>query len=142
MLEAELDADSAAGEKLAGELRECAAEESRVHARLKERGEEVTRGEVRAQRARDHAQDAEAELTALAEQARARARAVRRSRSPDDERAHAAHAASSACSAAASSSARSTRSRRQEYKEALEHVEELERQREDLETALRELAAA
>ena len=65
-LEAELNADRAAGEKLAAELRECAAEESRVHQRLRERGEAVTKGEVQAQRARDHAQDAEEELTRLA----------------------------------------------------------------------------
>ena len=65
-LEAELNADRAVGEKLAAELRECAAEETRVHQRLRERGEAVTRGEVQAQRARDHAQDAEEELTRLA----------------------------------------------------------------------------
>src|SRR6201990_3234895 len=64
--EPDLAADRAAGEQLAAELRECAAEESRVHARLRERGEAVTRGEVQAQRARDHAQDAEHELAALA----------------------------------------------------------------------------
>ncbi len=65
-LEAELNADRAAAESLTTELRECAAAESQVHARMRERGEAVTRGEVQAQRARDHAQDAETELTALA----------------------------------------------------------------------------
>ena len=109
-LEAELDADKAAGEQLAAELRECAAEESRVHARLKERGEAVTRGEVQAQRARDHAEDAEASSTRLA---------TKLGLDPEPSEAPLADAerarctpASSACSAAASSSARSTRSRR------------------------------
>ena len=55
VVEAELRADREAGERLAGERRACAAEESQVQGRLKERGEEVTRGEVRAQQARDRA---------------------------------------------------------------------------------------
>jgi chromosome segregation protein len=136
-LEAELAADHAAGEKLAGELRECAAEESRVHARLKQRGEEVTRGEVRAQQARDHAEDANRQLTALAEKL-GLAPEPSTEPLPDAER--------------GTLSTRIERLQRrreqlgpvnplaqQEYKEALEHVEELEAQREDLETALREL---
>src|SRR5829696_8489033 len=64
-LGAEPEADRAAGEKLAGELRACAARESQVHARLKERGEAVTRGEVRAQQARDQAAEAQAERAQL-----------------------------------------------------------------------------
>ena len=136
-LEAELAADHAAGEKLAAELRECAAEESRVHARLKQRGEEVTRGEVRAQQARDHAEDANRQLTALAEKL-GLAPEPSTEPLPDAER--------------GTLSTRIERLQRrreqlgpvnplaqQEYKEALEHVEELEAQREDLETALREL---
>jgi chromosome segregation protein len=137
VLEAELAADRAAGEKLAAELRECAAEESRVHARVKQHGEEVTRGEVRAQQARDHAEDAARELHRLAsklglppepsddtlaadqrEQLHTRIERLQRRREqlgPVNPLAQ------------------------QEYKEALEHVEELERQRYDLETALREL---
>ena len=137
VLEAELNADRAAGEKLAAELRECAAEESRVHARLKLRGEEVTRGEVRAQQARDHAQDAEAQLTRLAEKL---GLAPEPAELPlaEEER--------------ATLRTRIERLQRrreqlgpvnplaqQEYQEALEHVEELEQRREDLETALREL---
>ncbi len=138
MLEAELAADRAAAEKLTSELRECAAEESRVHQRLKQRGEEVTRGEVSAQRARDHAQDAERGAHAPRDQARPRARAVRPT--------------SSRPASATRSTTRIERLQRrrdqlgpvnplaqEEYKEALEHVEELERQRNDLETALREL---
>ena len=138
VLEAELAADRAAGEKLATELRDCAAEEARVHGRLKQRGEEVTRGEVRAQQARDHAQDAETELVRLAEKL---GLAPEPSEEPLAEQERAT---------LLTRIERLQRRREQlgpvnplaqeEYKEALEHVEELERQREDLETALRELA--
>lgn len=136
-LEAELNADKAAGEQLAKELRECAAEESRVHARLRERGEAVTRGEVQAQRARDHAEDVEAELARLATKLGLEPEP---SEEPlaEDERAHLNKQIE-----------RLQRRREQlgpvnplaqaEYKEALEHVQELERMREDMETALREL---
>jgi chromosome segregation protein len=137
VLEAELAADRAAGEKLAAELRECAGEESRVHARLKARGEEVTRGEVRAQQARDQAHDAESELGRLAEKL-GLAPEPSEEPLPEEERA-----------ALLTRIERLTRRREQlgpvnplaqeEYKEAVEHVEELEHQREDLETALREL---
>jgi chromosome segregation protein len=138
VLEAELAADRAAGEKLTAVLRECAAEESRVHGRLKQRGEEVTRGEVRAQQARDHAQDAETELSRLAEKLGLPPEPSEEAL-PETERA-----------TLLTRIERLQRRREQlgpvnplaqeEYKEALEHVEELERQREDLETALRELA--
>jgi chromosome segregation protein len=136
-LGAELEADRAAGEKLAGELRACAAREQQVHARLKERGEAVTRGEVRAQQARDASGDARGELQRLAErlglEAEPSAEAL-----PEAERADLQGRIE-----------RLQRRREQigpvnplaqaEYKEALEHVEELETQREDLESALREL---
>src|SRR5205085_2356778 len=65
-LGAELDADRRAGEELAGELRACAAAETQVQARLKQRGEEVTRGEVRAQQARDRAAEGSRELAMVA----------------------------------------------------------------------------
>jgi chromosome segregation protein len=136
-LEAELSADRAAAEQLAGELRECAAEESRVHARLKQRGEEVTRGEVSAQQARDHAEDVERELTGLAAK-------LGLAPEPTEQ--------PLAGGERATLTARIERLQRrreqlgpvnplaqQEYQDALAHVEELERQRHDLETALREL---
>ncbi|MDA0167206.1 AAA family ATPase, partial [Solirubrobacter ginsenosidimutans] len=138
VLEAELAADRAAGDKLTSELRECAAEESRVHARLKQRGEEVTRGEVKAQQTRDQATAANAELDRLAtklglEPEPSEEPLPQQERATLDTRIE-----------------RLMRRRDQlgpvnplaqdEYKEALEHVEELERQRQDLETALRELA--
>jgi chromosome segregation protein len=136
-LEAELRADREAGERLAGRLRSYAAQESQVQARLKERGEEVTRGEVRAQQARDRAADAGRELTRLAArlglEAEPAAEPLGEVERGDLE-------------------ARIERLRRRreqlgpvnplarrEYEEAVAHVEELESQREDLETAMREL---
>jgi chromosome segregation protein len=136
-LEAELRADREAGEKLAGELRACAAQESQVQARLKERGEEVTRGEVRAQQARDRAADAGRELARLASKLGLEAEPAEE---PLDD------------SERADLEGRIERLRRRreqlgpvnplakhEYDEAVAHVEELETQREDLETAMREL---
>jgi chromosome segregation protein len=136
-LEAELRADREAGEKLAGELRAYAAQESRVQARLKERGEEVTRGEVRAQQARDRASDAGRELARLAAKLGLEAEPAA---DPLDE------------SERADLEGRIERLRRRreqlgpvnplakrEYEEAVAHVEELESQREDLESAMREL---
>ena len=136
-VEAELRADREAGERLAGELRACAAEESQVQGRLKERGEEVTRGEVRAQQARDRAADAGRELSRLADKLGLEA-APAEEELDDVSR--------------ADLEARIERLRRRreqlgpvnplakrEYEEAVAHVEELEAQREDLETAMREL---
>ena len=136
-LDAELRADREAGERLAAELRACAAEESQVQARLKERGEEVTRGEVRAQQARDRAADAGRELGRLA--AKLGLGAVPAEDALDE-------------GARADLEGRIERLRRRreqlgpvnplakrEYDEAVAHVEELETQREDLETAMREL---
>ena len=136
-LEAELRADREAGEKLAGELRACAAHESQVQARLKERGEEVTRGEVRAQQARDRSADAGRELARLAAKLGLEAEPAEE---PLED------------GARADLEGRIERLRRRreqlgpvnplakrEYEEAVAHVEELETQREDLETAMREL---
>jgi chromosome segregation protein len=138
-LEAELAADREAGERLAAALRACATRESEVHARLKQRAEAVTRSEVRAQRARDQAADAEAELVRLAEKLGLAAEPADVPLA-EEERA-----------ALAGRLERLARRREQlgpvnplaqeEYAEALAHVEELEGQREDLETALRELHA-
>jgi chromosome segregation protein len=135
--EAELSADREAGERLAGELRACAAQESRVQGALKERGEEVTRGEVRAQQARDRAADAGRDLGRLAAKLGLEAEPTDE---PLDE------------GARADLEARIERLRRRreqlgpinplakrEHEEAVAHVEELEGQREDLEAAMREL---
>jgi chromosome segregation protein len=136
-LDAELVADRHAGERLAGELRACAQQEVQVQARLKARGEEVTRGEVRAQQARDQHGDARAELERLAGK-------LGLEPEPSEE--------PLAEPERADLEGRIERLQRrreqlgpvnplaqQEYAEAIEHVEELERQRDDLETALREL---
>ena len=136
-LDAELVADRHAGERLAGELRACAQQEVQVQARLKARGEEVTRGEVRAQQARDQHGDARAELERLASK-------LGLEPEPAEE-----PLAEQERSDLAARIERLQRRReqlgpvnplaQQEYAEAIEHVEELERQREDLEAALREL---
>ncbi len=135
--ETELRADREAGEQLAGELRACAAEESQVQARLKERGEEVTRTEIRAQQTRDRAEDADRDLGRLATKLGLEAQPAEEPLA-DSER--------------ADLEGRIERLQRrreqlgpvnplakQEYEEAVEHVEELETQREDLEAAMREL---
>jgi chromosome segregation protein len=137
VLDAELVADRSAGERLAGELRACAQQEAQVQARLKAHGEEVTRGEVRAQQARDAHGDAAAELRRLAQKL-----------GLEPEPAEAPLAAEERADLEGRIE-RLQRRREQlgpvnplaqeEYAEAIAHVEELEAQREDLETAMREL---
>jgi chromosome segregation protein len=138
-LEGELSADRAAGEGVAAALRACAAEEARIQQRLRERAEAVTAAEVRAQQARDHEAEAALELDALAE------------RLGLDAEPAAEPLATEAAAALRARIERLVRRREQlgpvnplakaEYDEALAHVEDLERQRTDLETALRELRA-
>jgi chromosome segregation protein len=138
-LEAELAADRTAGEGVAERLRACAAREAETQRRLRDNGETLMRAEVRAQQLRDQAADAGHELHRLAgllalEAAPAEAPLA-------DEQVHDLQARIE----------RLTRRREQlgpvnplakaEYDEAVAHVEELERQRGDLETALRELRA-
>ncbi|HEV7805670.1 MAG TPA: AAA family ATPase [Solirubrobacteraceae bacterium] len=137
VLEAELRADRAAGEHLAARLRACATEEAEIQRRLRERGDVVTAAEVRAQQVRDQAAEADNELVPLAE----------RLGLPAEPAAEALDA--DAVAALHGRIERLARRREQlgpvnplakdEYDRALEHVTELESQREDLETALREL---
>ncbi|HEV2821276.1 MAG TPA: hypothetical protein VGW11_12295, partial [Solirubrobacteraceae bacterium] len=137
VLEAQLAADRAAGDDVAARLRACADEEAAVQAQLREHGEAVTRAEVRAQQARDRAQEAEQGLTGLAAR-------LGLEPAPATEALHGEEA-----QALRTRIERLQRRREQlgpvnplakaEYDEALAHVEELERQRTDLETALREL---
>ncbi len=139
VLDEELRADSAAGEALAGALRECAGEESALQARLRELADAVTSAEVAAQQARDQAVEAEAELTGLASRLGLEATAAEVELG-DGER-----------DALRDRVERLARRREalgpvnplaaEEYREALERVEELEAQRGDLESALRELRA-
>jgi len=139
VVEAELAADRAAGEGVAAELRACAAEEAQLQSRLREAGEAVTSAEVRAQQVRDQAAESTHELEALATKLglppEPAAEALEPEVAEDLQR----------------RIERLQRRREQlgpvnplakaEYEEAVAHVEELERQRTDLETALRELKA-
>ena len=137
VFDAELAAHRQAGEHVAVELRACAREEAELQGRLKRDGEAVTGAEVRAQQARDRMAEADAELRALAEPLGLEPEPAEEPL-PDEQRA-----------ALADRIARLQRRREQlgpvnplakdEYDEAVAHVEELERQRADLETALREL---
>ncbi len=137
VFDAELAAHRAAGEHVAVELRACAREEAELQGRLKRDGEAVTAAEVRAQQARDRSHEVEGELRALAERLGLEPEPASEPL-PDDERA-----------ALAQRIERLAKRREQlgpvnplakdEYEEALAHVEELERQRNDLEAALREL---
>jgi chromosome segregation protein len=139
VLEAELAADRAAGEGVAAQLRACASEEAQIQQRLREHGETVTLAEVRAQQARDQEQESSQELAILAER-------LGLSGEPAEEPLPAEQ------SEALRARIERLRRRREqlgpvnplakaEYDEAIAHVEELERQRTDLETALRELRA-
>ena len=138
-MEEELRADSAAGEALAGALRECAGEESGLQTRLRELADAVTSAEVAAQQARDHAAEAEAELRALAAQlgleaAPAEHELAESERDVLRERVERLARRREALGPVNPLAA-------EEYREALERVEELEAQRSDLETALRDLRA-
>jgi chromosome segregation protein len=135
--EAELAADREAGEHVAARLRACAQQEAELQARLSRANDALTGSEVTAQRARDQAHDAREELDGLAARLELTAEPAPEPLG-EEERV-----------ALRSRLERLLRRREQlgpvnplaaeEYAEALEHVEELERQRGDLEAALREL---
>jgi chromosome segregation protein len=132
-----LSADREAGESVAAELRACAQAEAGIQTRLHAAGESLTTAEVRSQRSRDQASDAEATLRSLAQELTLEPEAATEAL-PDHERAE-----------LRSRLERLAKRREQlgpvnplaqdEYGEALARVEELEAQRTDLETALREL---
>jgi chromosome segregation protein len=135
--ESALKADREAGEHVAAELRACAQEEAALHAQLHHAGERATETEVRLQRVGDRARECEHELGRLASRLELEA-TPSETELTEEERA-----------ALRARLERLTRRREQlgpvnplaqaEYEEALAHVEELEHQRDDLETALREL---
>jgi chromosome segregation protein len=139
-LESELVADRAAGEAMTAQLRACAAEEADIQVALRAAGELVTEAEVAAQRLRDQAADADVDLAGIAQ---------RLGLAPDDGAGEQEDLDAEQVQALAARVERLTRRREQlgpvnplaqeEYAEAVAHVEELERQRTDLETALREL---
>jgi chromosome segregation protein len=138
-METALAADRAEGEGVAAELRACAASEAEIQQRLGERNELVTRAEVRAQQLRDQEAEAVLELTALAEKLELPAEPREDPLAPEE------------ASQLRQRVERLIKRReqlgpvnplaKQEYDEAVAHVDELERQRTDLETALRELKA-
>jgi chromosome segregation protein len=135
--EAVLAADRQTGEHLAVELRACAQEEAALHARLHRENEAVTEIEVRLQRVRDRTDDVDQQLHELARRLELDPEPAAEALDPD------------ARAQLESRLERLARRReqlgpvnplaQQEYADALEHVEELERQRADLEAALREL---
>jgi chromosome segregation protein len=136
-LEAELQADRAAGEQLAARLRACATEEAAIQQRLRERGELVTAGEVRAQQARDQAADADQELALLAERLGLPAEPATEPLAAEESAA--LHARIERLQRRREQLGPVNPLAKDEYERALEHVTELETQRNDLETALREL---
>jgi chromosome segregation protein len=135
--EAALHSDREAGEHVAAELKECAQREATLHAQLRQAGERLTEAEVRLQRVRDRVGETEQELGQLATRLELEAKPADAELSEEERE------------ALRSRLERLARRREQlgpvnplaqaEYEEALAHVEELERQRDDLETALREL---
>jgi chromosome segregation protein len=136
-LDAELLADRQAGEGVAAALRACATEEAEIQNRLRERGDAVTAAEVRAQQVRDAEHDAAAELGALA--ARLGLEAQPASEPLDAEIEEGLRTRIERLQRRREQLGPVNPLAKAEYDEALAHVEELERQREDLETALREL---
>jgi chromosome segregation protein len=135
--DADLAADRQAGEGVAAALRACAGEEAAVQAALRDRNEALTSAQVRAQQARDQDEEARRELGALAERLGLPPEPATTALEPD------------VAEELRRRIERLARRREQlgpvnplakaEYEEALAYVEELERQRTDLETALREL---
>jgi chromosome segregation protein len=166
-LERELATDRLAGERMTGELRECAAHEAQIQAELRACGEAVTAAEVAAQRLRDRAGEAELECATVAEQLGIAADAEPEADAEHGQEAEPVLEADQDQEAETvvqrqpldeqevqslrARIERLTRRREQlgpvnplaqdEYAQALAHVEELESQRGDLETAMRELRA-
>ncbi len=137
VFEAALTADRETGAQVAAELRSYAQQEATLHAQLQRENESLTALEVSAQRLRDQVDEAAHELGELAG-----ALELEPEPAPVELGASEREALSARLE-------RLQRRREQlgpvnplaqvQYDEAVEHVEELERQREDLETALREL---
>jgi chromosome segregation protein len=137
-LEQELAADHAAGEVLAGELRECTGAEAALQGRLRQAADALTGAEVSAQQARDQCAEADAELHGLAAKLGLDALEGEQPLEQSER------------SALRERVERLARRREQlgpvnplageEYREALARADELEAQRTDLEAAMRELS--
>ncbi len=132
-----LSSDREAGEHVAAELKECAQREAALHAQLRQGNERLTECQVQLQRVRDRLEESTEELQVLARRLELEAEPAATELGADEREALTARLE------------RLARRREQlgpvnplaqsEYEEAVAHVEELERQRDDLETALREL---
>ncbi len=140
-VEAELEGDRAAGERMATELRECAREEAELQAQLRGAGELVTSAEVAAQRLRDQLAEAASELVDIARGLGLELERIRAEQTEplDAEQAQALDARVERLERRRAQLGPVNPLAQQEYSEAVEHVEEMEGRRADLETALREL---
>jgi chromosome segregation protein len=138
-MESALAADRAEGEGVAAELRACAAAEAEIQQKLGERNEAVTRAEVRAQQLRDQEAEASEELGQLAEKIGLEAE-PREEPLPVEEATQLRQRIERLIKRREQLGPVNPLAK-QEYDEAVAHVDELERQRTDLETALRELKA-
>jgi chromosome segregation protein len=132
-----LTSDREAGDHVAAELKECAQREAALHAQLRQGNERLTECQVQLQRVQDRLEESTEELQALARRLELEAEPAAAELGADEREALTARLE------------RLARRREQigpvnplaqsEYEDAVAHVEELERQRDDLETALREL---
>jgi chromosome segregation protein len=142
-VEAQLSSDGAAGEEMAAQLRACAAQEAEVHAQLEGASEVVTEVEVAAQRVRDQAREAEAEVERIVQGLGLReadgAGAPEEGRRLDDEQREDVGARLERLQRRADQLGPVNPLASEEYAAAVEHVEEMESRREDLESAMREL---
>jgi chromosome segregation protein len=138
-MEGALAADRAEGEGVAQELRACASAEAEIQQKLGNTNELVTRAEVRAQQLRDQEAEAALELGALAEKLGLEAEP--REEAMDVEEASQLRQRIERLIKRREQLGPVNPLAKQEYDEAVAHVDEMERQRSDLETALRELKA-
>jgi chromosome segregation protein len=139
-LEVELSRDREDGDDMAAQLRACASEEAQIQFQLRAEGETVTSAEVAAQRLRDQAADAQAELQSVSERLELE---VKEDDLPapklEEEQLEALSARLERLGRRREQLGPVNPLAQEEYAEAIEHVEELETRRTDLESALREL---
>ncbi|HEY8467149.1 MAG TPA: AAA family ATPase [Solirubrobacterales bacterium] len=129
--------DKGSGDDVAEALRACSREEAEIQARLRQAGEAVTQAEVRVAHLRDRRDEARAELERIS---KALGREIEPSTEPlsDEERTEIERKLERLARRREALGPVNPLAQR-EYEEALEYVRELEEQREDLETAMREL---
>jgi chromosome segregation protein len=135
--EQELIEDRQAGEEVAAQLRACAQEEAGIQAALHATGEDLTQAEVGLQRALDRVAASREELEGIARKLELEATPAEEELG--DEQREALRARLERLARRREQLGPVNPLAQDEYAEAVEHVEELERQRTDLETALKEL---